>query len=267
MIPLAIIGKLYDRGFRGFPLAPNSKAPEQGISLSSDAYTRKDILGFAAGNRLGWHLSKSRLLVIDWDLGKDKVVDDAASAQLADNSTNQSTTPSGGVHFYYRITDWRNLLQFGNTHIPGLDVKFYGDSYVKCYGYHNYFRAQDISVSGIRDYLQRVYKIDLKPRPKRSVSSTELQDAESVAELWEEVQRIDPDIPYYEWGSVACALKSLLGEPLGAKMFLEWSARGDTYRGKVDTLSTYSAAKLFNGDARKFIINLGRRTIANNLTM
>ena len=109
------IAHLYDRGFRGFPLARDSKAPERGISIRDFNCDRADTIRYAAENRLAWHLSKTRLVVVDWDPLKDKGLDEKMLKYIDWLKSNSHPTihflrtPSGGAHFYYRVTDWHNM--------------------------------------------------------------------------------------------------------------------------------------------------------------
>ena len=87
------IAHLYDRGFRGFPLARNSKAPERGISIHNFNCGRTDTIRYAAEDRLAWHLSKTRLVVVDWDPLKNKGLDEKMLEYIDWLKSNLTLTP------------------------------------------------------------------------------------------------------------------------------------------------------------------------------
>ena len=215
------IAHLYDRGFRGFPLARDSKAPERGISIRDFNCDRTDTIRYAAENRLAWHLSKTRLVVVDWDPLKDKGLDEKMLKYIDWLKSNSHPTihflrtPSGGAHFYYRITDWQNMMQYANTHVPGLDVKHFGDSYVKVYSMEENFQERCFCTSAMLSDIQGNFGVTLNKRPVESPDiAPQLNEDERMA-LCEELDHLNPDMPYTEWGSVACALKTLCGSYWG----------------------------------------------------
>ena len=261
------VAHLYDRGFRGFPLARDSKAPERGMNIRSFNCDRADTIRYAAERRLAWHLSKTRLVVVDWDPLKDKGLDEKILEYidwLKSNSNSDSTihflrTPSGGAHFYYRVTDWHNMMRYANTHMPGLDIKHFGDSYVKVYNMEENFQERHYCTSAMLSDIQGNFDITMNKRPTDFPGTAPILNEDECIELHKQLNNVDPDMPYTEWGSVACALKTLCGAKWGIIIFIAWSERGRSFRGEKDTFDTFNAANPFVGDARKFIYNLAKR--------
>lgn len=68
------------------------------------------------------------------------------------------------------------------------------------------------------------------------VDGVTLQDAEDA------VTHLDPDCPYYEWISVAAALKHQFSEA-GFAVFLDWSAKGEKYTSEEDVRAKWDSFK------------------------
>ena len=143
--------------------------------------------------------------------------------------------------------------------MSGLDVKHFGDSYVKAYNMEENFQERCFCTRAMLSDIQGNFGIELNKRPVESPGIAPILNEDERMALCEELDHLDPDMPYTEWGSVACALKTLCGSHRGWHFFRAWSEQGQSFRGEKDTFETFNAANPFVGDARKFISNLAKR--------
>ena len=224
--------KLYhNHGFRGFQLADsNSKAPKRSTNFSKvKSYSSDHLVGYCVTNTLAWHLSASRAAVIDWDKGKDDIIDRRVKQHYLNSMFNWVNTPSGGRHYYFKITD-DELYKYKNKSVPGVDVKFYGNSYVKAYTYSHVsvFTPMPVSTKEFIEIVEDIIKEELSLRDTKLMKDKGGEELleNNISRVWETLNKIDPDIDYYLWGSICCALKAM---GLEETMFHEWSVGGEKY--------------------------------------
>ena len=259
------VAKLYDDGLRGFPLASNTtKAPERGLILSDVSYSKKETVEFAAQDRLAWHLSKSNLFVIDWDRLEDKRRDAEMMKWMRKVKSNFVRTQTGGAHFYYRISDPLSLREYTNQHLSGCDIKFYGNSYVKAYDYPEHFVIPTVTTAEVRNVIMALFGRDLGRRSEVRINNLNRQPEVTPYEVAVILKNINPDESYSVWGSVACAVKSLI-QTSGKCMFVDWSSTGEKFVSREDVERTYDDAQEFVGDALRFLNNLKTMSLYDNV--
>lgn len=244
---LAIALDLARRGFAVFPCRPDNKAPliKGGFQHASRDPDQVNgwwqrwpgaIVGLPCGRVNG-------IAVLDLDRHSVEQDGIAALAGLGVDPATASpisvTTPSDGLHLYYR---WPSGLTCTAHHLPdGIDIRAQG----------GYVIAPGSAMRDGRRYGSAVIDMEALPEfpdmlkpPARSLddelddlvkqgsADSEPFDPARVAEM---LTWIDPDEEYQVWLSVGMALHhGSQGSDAGFALFQEWSARGTKYKGERD---------------------------------
>lgn len=260
--------RLVERGWFVFPLRPQDKRPLPGFTRWEQRATTNpsqiERWWAVSPYNVGIATGPSDLLVIDCDVATDHTAAHgvAALVALAEQAgeslpeTFAVTTPSGGVHYYFRPPKQTPLGNTAGKLAPKIDTRGIG-GYVVGFGSQTtrgyYSISVDVPVKELPAWLAARLLPPSAPREPREIA-TELADRYLAAILHGEAERV-ATAPVGTRNNALNSAAFILGQLVGG---------GDIAEGEVRDLLRNAAAGHIG--VSKFSVAELERTIASGLT-